>query len=449
MTKLAEHDREQVSEQAVQLADGQVRERATEAARQESFRQTIRSAHRTIAFRETMRLAIDSFQASKGRFALTALGMVIGSASVILVVTIGLTGRQYALGLIEKIGTNEVYLEYAGGGSTGTESAIYNDYLTREDEKAVDTQVPSVMYSSPILEMHDRIGFGGGVVKDTLVLAVVPDYQKVRNLIVTSGRFMDEQDETAHIKCAVVTIPFAVQMFGSADAAVGQNFQITGIPFTIIGTFKQSVSDFGESELTDNTILIPYSVGRYFTGTDNVKEIYFSLRSMEDVPDASKEILRIVKSRHKPNSVYRTSDLKDLLTTAALIANGLTAVLVAVAMVTLAVGGVGIMNIMLANVRARIREIGIRKALGATSKEIRLQFLTEAVMISLAGGIVGTAIGLALPLSVRLFTSYAIPISPWSIVAALGVSLIVGVIFGTVPATRAAQMDPVESLKYE
>ena len=449
MTRLAEHDREQVSEQAAQVTDAQVRERASEAARQESFRQTIRSAHRTIAFRETMRLAIDSFQASKGRFALTALGMVIGSASVILVVTIGLTGRQYALGLIEKIGTNEVYLEYAGGGSTGTESAIYNDYLTREDEKAVDTQVPSVMYSSPILEMHDRIGFGGGVVKDTLVLAVVPDYQKVRNLIVTSGRFMDEQDETAHIKCAVVTIPFAVQMFGSADAAVGQNFQITGIPFTIIGTFKQSVSDFGESELTDNTILIPYSVGRYFTGTDNVKEIYFSLRSMEDVPDASKEILRIVKSRHKPNSVYRTSDLKDLLTTAALIANGLTAVLVAVAMVTLAVGGVGIMNIMLANVRARIREIGIRKALGATSKEIRLQFLTEAVMISLAGGIVGTAIGLALPLSVRLFTSYAIPISPWSIVAALGVSLIVGVIFGTVPATRAAQMDPVESLKYE
>jgi len=449
MMKLAERKDERESEQAAQQADGPTGELAREEARQESFRQTIRSAHRTIAFRETIKLAIDSFQASKGRFALTALGMVIGSASVILVVTIGLTGRQYALGLIEKIGTNEVELEYAGGGSTGTESAIYNDFLTREDEKAVDSQVPSVMYSSPILEMHDRISFGGGVVKDTLVLGVIPDYQKVRNLIVTSGRFMDEEDESAHIKCAVVTIPFAVQMFGSADAAVGQNFQITGIPFTIIGTFKQSVSDFGESELTDNTILIPYSVGRYFTGTDNVKQIYFSLRSMDDVPDASASILRIVKSRHKPNSVYRTSDLKELLTTAALIANGLTAVLVAVAMVTLAVGGVGIMNIMLANVRARIREIGIRKALGATSKEIRLQFLTEAVMISLAGGLVGTLIGLALPLSVRLFTSYAIPISPWSIVAALGVSLIVGIIFGTVPATRAAQMDPVESLKYE
>ena len=427
----------------------QSRDQTREQARQESFRRTILSARRTIAFSETMRLAIDSFRSSKARFALTALGMVIGSASVILVVTIGLTGREYALGLIEKIGTNEIELEYAGGGSTGTESAVYNDYLTREDERAVVAQVPSVLYSSPILEMHDRISFGGGIVKDTLVLGVVPEYQKVRNLIVTDGRFMDDQDESAHIKCAVVTIPFAQEMFGSADAAVGQSFQISGIPFTIIGTFKEAVDTFGESEITDNTILIPYSVGRYFTGTDNVKQIYFSLRSMDDVPDAAIAIQRIVKARHKANSVYKTSDLKELLTTAASIATGLTAVLIAVAMVTLAVGGIGIMNIMLANVRARIREIGIRKALGATSREIRLQFLTEAVMISLAGGLVGTIIGLALPLSVRLFTSYAIPISPWSIVAALGVSLIVGIIFGTVPATRAAQMDPVESLKYE
>jgi len=277
----------------------------------------------------------------------------------------------------------------------------------------------------------------------------VPAYELVRNLIVTDGRFMDDEDENQHIHCAVVTIPFAKEMFGSSDAAVGREFQISGIPFTIIGTFRESVDDFGNSELTDNTILVPYSVARYFTGTDNVKQIYFSLRSMDDVPDATKAILSIVKARHKPNSVYHTTDMKAVLTTANEIATGLTAVMIAVAMVTLAVGGIGIMNIMLANVRARIREIGIRKALGATSREIRLQFLTEAVMISLVGGTVGTMIGLALPLSIRIFTDYQIPISPWSIVAALLVSLLVGVIFGTVPATRAAQMDPVESLKYE
>jgi putative ABC transport system permease protein len=447
---IAEQAREtQARETAEERGKAAASEEAGEEARRESFRRTLRNAHKTISFSETMRLAVDSFRSSKGRFALTALGMVIGSASIILVVTIGMTGKQYVLGLIEKIGTNEILLEYSGGGATGTASAVYNDYLTREDERAIDTQVPSVLYSSPILEMHDRISFGGGVVKDTLVMGVVPDYQKVRNLLVPNGRFMDEEDENAHIKCAVVTLPFAREMFGSADNAIGQNFEISGIPFTIIGTFKESVETFGQSEITDNTVLIPYSVGRYFTGTDNVKNIYFSLRSMADVPDASKAIERIVKSRHKPNSVYKTSDLQALLTTADEIGNGLTAVLIAVAMVTLAVGGVGIMNIMLANVRARIREIGIRKALGATSREIRLQFLAEAVMISLSGGIVGTLLGLMLPFSIRLFTDFSIPVPAWSILVALGVSLGVGIIFGTVPATRAAQMDPVESLKYE
>src|SRR5581483_5088494 len=117
---------------------------------------------------EILKIALDSFKASKVRFMLTALGMVIGTASVILVVTIGLTGKEFILNEIQKIGTNEIFLEYAGGGSAGTENAVYNDFLTREDEKAVDAQLPGVMYSSPIIEMHDRISLGGGVVKDTL-----------------------------------------------------------------------------------------------------------------------------------------------------------------------------------------------------------------------------------------------------------------------------------------
>jgi len=400
-------------------------------------------------FSEILKLVMDSFRAAKTRFALTALGMVIGTASVILVVTIGLTGKKFILNEIQKIGTNEVEVEYSGGGATGAERMIYNDYLTRDDEKAVLSQLPSVLYSSPILEAHDRISFGGGVVKDTLVLGVSPQYRNVRNLVVLAGRFMDDEDENAHIKCAVVTVPFAREMFGSSDSAIGQTFEISGIPFTIVGTFKESVDTFGQSEITDNTILIPYSVARYFTGTDSVKTLYFSIRSMEEVPDASREIVRIISSRHKPNSVYKAQDLKELLTTAAVIANALTAVLVLVAAVTLAVGGVGIMNIMLANVRARIREIGIRKALGATYREIKLQFLAEAVIISLTGGLVGTMVGLALPLSVRLFTDYDLPISPWSVVIALTAATLVGVIFGTVPATRAAQMDPVDALKYE
>jgi len=421
----------------------------TEEIRPPGLEQTLLSARRTMLMSEILKIAIDSFKASKTRFLLTALGMVIGTASVILVVTIGLTGKQYVLELIQKIGTNSVELEYAGGGATPAERVLYNDYLTREDEKAVDQQVPGVMYSSPVVEMHSRISFGGGVVKDTLVLGVSPDYQNIRNLIVTVGRFFDDTDDSEHIKCAVVTQIFARERYGSDDAAVGQSFQIQGIPFTIIGVFKESVNDFGQSEIQDETILIPFTVARYFTGSERVNQIYFSMRSMDDVPDAGKEIVRIVSARHRRNSVYKAQTLTALLTTAAEIADALTAVLVLVAAVTLAVGGVGIMNIMLANVRSRIREIGIRKALGATYREIKLQFLAEAVIISLTGGIVGTIVGLALPLSIRFFTDYRLPFSWLSVLIALTSATLVGVIFGTVPATRAAQMDPVEALKYE
>src|SRR5579863_3151767 len=420
-----------------------------EQARHAAFQQTLLSARRTMLMSEILKLAIDSFRASKLRFALTALGMVIGTASVILVVTIGLTGRQFILNEIQKIGTNEVEVEYSGGGAVGAEKVQYNDSLTRDDEEEVLRQVPSVVASSPVLESHDHISFGSGVVKDTLVLGVSPQYQQVRNLIVLSGRFFDEHDESAHMKCAVITVPFAIDMFGSTDAALGKEFSIQGIPFTIVGIFKESVDTFGETEIADETILIPFSVARYFTGTDNVKQLYFTIRTMDEVPDATREIQRVIQARHKPNSVYKTFDLRELLTMANRIALALTAVLVLVAAVTLAVGGVGIMNIMLANVRARIREIGIRKALGATYREIKLQFLAEAVIISLTGGIVGCLVGLAVPLSIRLFSDYPLPISFWSVVIALAAATIVGVVFGTVPATRAAQMDPVDALKYE
>jgi putative ABC transport system permease protein len=375
--------------------------------------------------------------------------MVIGTASVIWVITIGMTGKHYILQELGKISTNSVEVEYAGGGAVGAERTVYNDSLTHEDEKAVLAQLPGVMYSSPIVEMHTRINYGSGIVKDTLVLGISPQYQQIRNLLVPVGRFLDDTDNSAHLKCAVVTVPFAIQRYGSPQAAVGQSFEISGIPFTIIGVFKESVTDMGMSEIQDRTILIPYSVARYFTGTENVKQLYFSMRTAEEVPDAAIAIKRIIQSRHRPNSTYNTQIMTEVLTTAAKITNYLTMILVAVALVTLAVGGVGIMNIMLATVRARTREIGIRKALGATYREIKLQFLAEAILISLAGGVVGTIIGLAPPLAVRFFTDYAVPLSSLSVFIALTVAMLVGIIFGTLPATRAAQMDPVESLKYE
>lgn len=421
----------------------------TDQRSRSSFEQTLHSASQTMGLSEVLKIAVDSFKASKARFALTALGMVIGTASVILVVTIGLTGKQYAMEQLQKIETNAVEVEYSGAGPMASARVHNSDSLTREDEKAVDAQLPGIIYSSPITDMHDRINFGGGVTKDTLILGVSDQYQYIRNLLIPSGRFLEKYDDDTHMKCAVVSELFAKERYGSDDAAVGQTFEISGIPFTIVGVFKLAVDDFGQTEIADQTILVPYSVVRYFTGSERVNQIYFSMRNMNEVPAASEEIVRIIQTRHRSNSVYKATTMSSELTIANNILWGITAMLVAVSAVTLAVGGVGIMNIMLATVRSRIREIGIRKALGATYREIRMQFLTEAILISLAGGLVGTMLGLIVPLSIRLFTDYQLPISIWSVLIALASAMAVGVIFGTIPATRAAQMDPVDALKYE
>jgi len=422
---------------------------AQERIRRITFEKTLASARQTMVFSEIAKLAIDSFRTAKVRFVLTALGMVIGTASVILVVAISATGRQYILSQIQGIGTNLVELEYAGGGS-GAVTNIQSDFLTFEDEHLIDEEVPSVADSSVVLEMHQNISIDG-VVREILVLGVEPHYRQVRNLVTLTGCFFDEEDQTAHSKVADVTEPFARAMFGSSAEAIGRTFQINGIPFTIIGTFRERVETFGETEIADQTILIPYSVGRYFSGTDNVKEMYFSIRDQGDVEEAARQIVSVVRNdgRHQPTSVYQTQTMTALITLAGQVVNALTAMLLLVSGVTLAVGGVGIMNIMLATVRSRTREIGIRKALGATSREIKLQFLMEAVFVSLFGGLIGAAIGLGIPFSIRFFTSYRAPVSGWSAVIGLIASATVGVVFGTLPANRAASMDPIESLRYE
>jgi putative ABC transport system permease protein len=180
-----------------------------------------------------------------------------------------------------------------------------------------------------------------------------------------------------------------------------------------------------------------------------VKQIYFSTTDSSNVIPVTLQIRKVIQSRHRPESVYSVENLTQLVAVAEKTANALTLVLLAVALVVLLVSGIGIMNIMLSTVSSRIREIGIRKAIGATTREIRFQFLSEAILISLVGGILGTIIGLALPFSVRFFTDYRIPISGLSAIIAIVVSSLVGIIFGTIPATRAAQLDPVESLRYE
>ncbi len=400
-----------------------------------------------LLFGETLSVAVETFRVSKVRFLLTALGMVIGTASLILVVTIGLTGKQYLLQQIQNIGSNMMVAEYQGGGIYGRDAS--SDFLTLEDLRAVREQVPGIDNASPMIQFHDRVAVPGGKEREVIVLGVSWEYMLVRNLVVLSGRFFDDSDTQARNKVAVVTQKLALTLYGSEDAAIGKEIKLSGLPFTVIGTFRERVDTLGQSEISEDTILVPYTVARYFTNSDEVKQLFFSVSDSSEVPRATKEIHDVLQSRHRPESVYRVDNLTQLLDVAAKTANTLSKVLLLVSVLTLIVSGVGIMNIMLATVNARTREIGVRKAVGATNAEIRAQFLTEAVLISLSGGMVGTALGLALPFSVRFITNYRVPISGWSVIIAVVVSSLVGVLFGTAPAARAARFEPVESLRYE
>ncbi|MGB7553896.1 MAG: ABC transporter permease [Candidatus Korobacteraceae bacterium] len=406
------------------------------------------SPKNTLLLREILSIAVDSFRADKVRATMTALGMVIGTFSLVLVVTIALTGKQYVLNEIQNIGANLIWAEYAGSASAAT-SASAADYLSVNDMLAVEQQVPGVKEASPVLNLHEPILIGNGKQRDMLILGVDPEYVTVRRIVVSSGRFFDQQDSQSHNKVALVTEDFAERQYGGIAYAAGHEIEIQGLPFVVIGTFRESVETFGQSEIQDDTILIPYSVARYLTNTTAVNQIYFSMSDPASVPAASQQILAVLKARHRAESVYTVGDLTQVLALVAKTANAFTIILLVFAAITLVAGGVGIMNIMLATVSARIREIGIRKAVGATRREIQLQFLSEAVLISLVGGTIGTLTGLALPFSVRVFTQYQLPVSGLSALIAMLVSCLIGITFGTLPARNASRLDPVESLKYE
>jgi putative ABC transport system permease protein len=401
----------------------------------------------TIGLSEILNFAYDAFCSNKLQFTLTALAMAVGTASVILVSTIGLTGKQYILRQLQSIGTNMIYADYQGGGQRIDSTS---DPMTVDDVRAVREQVPTVIAASPTVALGDRISIGDGKQRDILILGVDPDYIRVRNLVLLSGRFFDSEDSSGRNKVGLITEKLAQKIYGTSQNSVGRVIKLSGgLPFTIVGIFRESVDTFGQSDIGEDTMLIPYTVSRFFTPTSEVRQIYFSVASSQDVIPATAAIKRVLQSRHRAESVYSVENLSHLLEVAAKIADALTLILMLVAFVTLLVSGIGIMNIMLATVTSRIREIGIRKAIGATNQEIRFQFLAEAILISLSGGVVGIVAGMAIPYSVRFLTDYRIPISGLSAIIAIFVSSIVGIIFGTVPATRASQLDPVESLRYE
>ena len=396
---------------------------------------------------EAFRFSIQALHANPVRSLLTGLGMVIGTASVILVVTISLTSRDYILEQVEGVGSNIIFAYYA---SSGPSIAIADaDYVKLADVDAIRQQLaPEIVAATGIMTNFDRMLIDGKE-RDVKVIGTDQSYQPVRNIVSSSGRFLDTSDITLHSKVALLTDKLADRLYGSRNAALNQVIKLFGLQFTIIGTFREKVETFGQSEVERDTVLIPITVLKYFTSVERIDPLYVQVRSAEQVDRVAMRVQDILESRHRPGANYRVDTLTAILNAVRNISLILSAVLFLVSAITLIISGIGIMNIMLVTVTERTREIGLRLAVGAAPREILLQFLTEAVLVSLVGGSMGILVGVAIPSSVQLFANVKIPISPVAIVVAFGVSCLVGIVFGMLPANRAAHLNPTEALRYE
>jgi len=396
---------------------------------------------------EALSFSVQALRANPIRSLLTGLGMVIGTASVILVVTISLTSRDYILQQVEGVGSNIIFAYYA---SSGPSTAIADaDYVKLRDVDAIREELaPDIVAATGVMTNFDRMLIGGKE-QDVKVIGTDAAYQSVRNIVSSAGRFLDDSDVALRGHVALLTDKLAEKLYGSKYSAPNQIIKLFGLQFTVIGTFHEKVETFGQSEVERDTILIPITVLKDFTAVERIDPMYVQVRSPQEVDHVAARVQEILESRHRPGARYHVDTLTAILDAVRNISLILSAVLVMVSAITLIISGIGIMNIMLVTVTERTREIGVRLAVGASPKEILLQFLTEAIMVSLAGGSIGILLGVGLPLSVQLFADVKIPISPVAIAVAFGVSCMVGLVFGMLPANRAAHLDPTEALRYE
>src|SRR5215470_10576246 len=394
---------------------------------------------------ESIRLALDALGVDKVKAFLTMLGVMIGSASIVLVVTIASTGKAYVVGQIEGIGANLAYAQLDRNGVP----VVPDDELSPGDLAAVRKSLSMVRAAAGTYDIPFDFRLRGKVVRARLV-GVTEQFQTIRNLLMTSGRYFDAEDFLSRAKVCMVTEHIARNIFGH-EAAIGHTMQLQHLRCTIIGVFNEGVPTFGQSEIQNETVLVPFPLIKTITGDDFFQVLYVQAASPDDVPAVTAQLERLLHSRHRKGTRYSVENLRSVLQTVHSVSLGMSLVLVAVAILTLITAGAGIMNIMFVTVAQRTHEIGIRKALGARTAEIRLQFVLEALFISLSGAIVGVAIAVALIWSAFSLMEGVVPLSvSWiAVFFALLLSTGVGVLFGYRPANAAAQLNPVDALRVE
>jgi len=395
--------------------------------------------------RETVSVAIDALRANKVRAMLTSLGVIIGSASIVLVVTVALTSKKFVLSQIESIGSNLVWVEMV---QRPDRPQPLSYEMTLDDLEAARA-IPNVVEVAGTRDLPMTL-IVGGVERPVNLVGVTKGYQTIRRLLVLRGRYFDAGDLEMRSKVCLIATQLADRVFGQENP-IGRDIRMGELTFTVIGVFRERVETFGLSDIQENTVIIPFTLMKYYTGMEVVRLLDAQADKAEDVPSVERQVGQLLRSRHPAEAEYKVQSLTAILGAARNISLALTIVLIVIAFIALLISGIGIMNIMLVTVQERTREIGIRKAIGAAPREIMYQFLVESIVISGGGAVIGILIGIAIPVATQFFLpgNLRVPVSPVSVIVAFVVSCSTGLFFGYLPASEAARLEPVESLRYE
>ncbi|MBA1335099.1 MAG: ABC-type antimicrobial peptide transport system, permease component [Firmicutes bacterium] len=395
-------------------------------------------------FEELLKMVFINIWANKFRAFLTMLGIIVGTATIILVVAVGKGGQAEVKEQFARLNVGTLYVMSAQGQSVKTK-------LNPDDAQAIMERAPSVSLASPSISGKAQIGYQD-VSYQGGVSGVLPDYQLLTNLEVREGRFIDGEDDTKRNRVAVIGSDLAEILFeGETDSVIGKVINVNKRRFEVIGILERLGDSMGGDTSIDESILVPYTVAeKYVLGSNVRPRIIVLAKDINSVPAAMREIAGIIRETHRLKGAddFMIRDAGSRLSAAQDSAKTMSVLLIAVAVIVLIVGGIGIMNVMFVSVNERTREIGILKAIGTRRKYILLQFLLEAVSISLIGGLIGTVLGIfAVPL-LKYLDIAAIP-SFSGISLGLLFSAFTGTFFGYNPAKKASHLSPLEALRYE
>ncbi len=386
-------------------------------------------------FAQAFKMAFSAILANKMRSFLTMLGIIIGVFSVTALITVGQGTNTFVTSSVQGLGSNMLI---------GMITAKKPYELTLEDLYSL-RNTGGIGDISPMISSNTKAKAGTNTY-DTSVEGVAPGYDAIRSLAVAEGRFLAQSDLDRRGAVAIIGTELADNLYGTRDA-VGNTVTLLGRDFLVVGVLEEKGSSMGMSN--DNRAIIPFTTAQRLMKRMQINQIFASSASADSVNAAQDELEKFLKRRLPGDDDYRVFNQTDILGVLDTITGTLTAVLGGIAGISLLVGGIGIMNIMLVSVSERTREIGIRKAIGAQRSDIMLQFLIEAVMISITGGLIGLYLGYIGTIVMSHFFGMALTITPGIAALGLSFSIGVGVIFGSYPANRAAKLRPIEALRYE